>query len=115
MNVKLFKVATGFYLVLILSLSSIPGHSFPESKLFSHDKVIHLIEYAILGGLIISVTPKTKTMLISAIAFCVLFGAMDEMWQIMIPGRFSSGFDWIADSVGGAIGIFAVKFFRRKK
>ncbi len=115
MNIQLVKILTGFYLILILALSSIPGNAFPESRLFSHDKLIHLTEYAILGGLIISAVPKTKKMLYSTILFCMIFGAMDEMWQIMIPGRFSSGFDWIADSVGGVIGIFTVKFYRRKQ
>lgn len=115
MNVKSLKLITGLYLLLILTLSSIPGHSFPESKLLTHDKIIHLIEYFILGGLIISVVPKTKTMMFSAIVFIMIFGAMDEMWQSMIPGRFPSGFDWIADTIGGILGMFTMKFFRRKK
>ena len=35
---------------------------------------------------------------------CLGFACFDELWQSLIPGRFSSGLDIIADGIGITVG-----------
>ena len=35
----------------------------------------------------------------------VLFGAIDELTQIPVPGRVGDRLDWLADSLGAASGV----------
>lgn len=37
----------------------------------------------------------------------LVMGAIDEIHQSFVPGRFSSIFDWFADLLGGVIGTLA--------
>ena len=100
------------YGIIILSISSIPGHSIPRFVLLSWDKLIHIIEYSFLGFLSVSsIDNKSKNQIIIACLFCLFFAILDEIWQSFIPGRFSSVLDVIADGIGIIIGsIFASRF-----
>ncbi len=113
MNPKTLRILTGIYLLLIIAISSIPADSFPESKLFSFDKIIHMIEYGILGWLIHQAFGPTKTSVKIFILFIIMFGAFDELWQFMIPGRMTSLYDWLADIAGGILGIYLYSFRKR--
>jgi len=42
------------YILLIISVSSIPGNSIPRFILLSWDKLLHLVEYSILGYLAVN-------------------------------------------------------------
>jgi VanZ family protein len=93
----------------ILSLSTLPGDSLPKSWLLSFDKLIHLIEYFILGLLLMKSMKNISTkMLIIVIPFGIIFGIMDEYLQSFISGRFSSGWDVLADTIGVIIGSLLV-------
>ena len=104
------------YGIIILSISSIPGDSIPQFVLLSWDKLIHIIEYSILGFLSInSLSNESKNQIIIACLLCLCFAIMDEIWQSFIPGRFSSGLDVIADGIGIIIGsIFALRYNSNK-
>ena len=93
------------YIILIISVSSIPGHSIPRFILLSWDKLLHLVEYSILGYLSInSFRAISKGQVIVIIISCLGFACFDELWQSLIPGRFSSGLDIIADGIGITVG-----------
>ena len=93
------------YIILIISVSSIPGHSIPRFILLSWDKLLHLVEYSILGYLAVnSFRAISKGQVIVIIIFCLGFSCFDELWQSLIPGRFSSGLDIIADGIGITMG-----------
>ena len=93
------------YIILIISVSSIPGHSIPRFTMLSWDKLLHLVEYSILGYLAVnSFRPISKGQVIVIIIFCLGFACFDELWQSLIPGRFSSGLDIIADGIGITVG-----------
>ena len=93
------------YIILIISVSSIPGHSIPRFILLSWDKLLHLVEYSILGYLAVnSFRAISKDQVIVVIISCLGFACFDELWQSFIPGRFSSGLDIIADGIGITMG-----------
>lgn len=99
-------------LLLIWWGSSIPSTNLPDLSLFSHDKLIHLLEYAGLGvAFWISGRkhwmPRLRPWCDSR--FCVLFvgvvlpgalwAASDEFHQLTV-GRDCSIWDWMADVLG---------------
>ncbi len=110
------------YIILVIGLSSIPGKSISDFKWLSEDKLLHLIEYTIFGILVtraftFRMTQQGKIFLI-AFLIAGIFGALDEAYQNLIPGRESSYADWIADLVGAALGSLLYlqwKWYRDKK
>ena len=96
------------YALLIIGLSSIPGSSYPNVRLLSYDKVIHFSEYAIFGVLISRVLVVKFTsfwlVLLVVLLIAAVFGAADEIYQRLIPGRDASVGDWVADVAGGVAG-----------
>jgi len=88
-------------MVTILLVSSIPGHSLPQLKILSWDKLWHFIEYSILGLLLMkNVNPFKFRLVIMVILAGFVFAGFDEFWQSFIPGRTSSIYDAIADGMG---------------
>jgi len=71
------------------------------------DKWIHAAAYAIMGWLawhsLSHYSPAARTVAL-AMLFCSLYGISDEWHQSFVPGRDADPFDWLADSIGGAIG-----------
>lgn len=98
-------VLTLAYAAAILALSSIPGSSFPSGKIFTYDKVIHFVEY--MGfAIFLSEAFEYKRSIVLVISVAILFGAFDEAYQSIIPGRDLSVADWIADSLGSGAGAY---------
>ena len=109
MNHNKYRILLLICMFFILSLSTLPGDSLPKSWLLSFDKLIHLIEYFILGILLMKSMKIISTkMLIIVIPFGIIFGMMDEYLQSFISGRFSSGWDVLADTIGVIIGSLLV-------
>ena len=105
MTIKHFRGLLIAYIILIISMSSIPGNSIPRFIFLSWDKLLHLVEYSILGYLAVnSLRAITKDQIIVIIISCLGFACFDELWQSLIPGRFSSGLDIIADGIGITMG-----------
>tara|TARA_B100000029_G_C17197458_1_gene823059 strand:- start:166 stop:525 length:360 start_codon:yes stop_codon:yes gene_type:complete len=116
MRVKHFRGLLIAYILLIISVSSIPGHSIPRFVLFSWDKLLHLVEYSILGYLAVnSFRAISKDKVIIVMISCLAFACFDELWQSFIPGRFSSGLDILADGIGIIVGsILGLLFINNK-
>ncbi|HIM27116.1 MAG TPA: hypothetical protein EYI98_03805 [Candidatus Marinimicrobia bacterium] len=116
MTIKHFRGMLIGYILLIISVSSIPGNSIPRFILFSWDKLLHLVEYSILGYLAVnSFRAISKNQVIVIIISCLGFACFDELWQSLIPGRFSSGLDIIADGIGIIMGsIFGLRLIINK-
>ena len=96
------------YAVLIVCMSSIPGKSLPDLSWLSQDKLIHMAEYTIFGLLasraMVSRVPTRGQAFLFTFLIAGAFGALDEFYQTLIPGRDSSYGDWVADIVGVALG-----------
>jgi len=100
------------------SQSSLPGYL---PSFYLSDKLMHGIEYFIFGGLVfhaIQDSPKTpgtvrKTVLISLL-IVILYGISDETHQYFVPHRDASFYDFIADLVGGSLGIWLMFTMKKK-
>ena len=109
MNYKTYRILLILYMALILTLSSLPAQTLPKTWLLNWDKLIHLIEYFILGILAMKSVKKVNlNTVILVIIFGILFGSIDEFLQSFISGRFSSALDVLADTIGTAIGALLV-------
>jgi len=111
-SARFAKLAAAWAL-LIFGLSSIPGASFPASKLFSYDKLLHAGVYSVLGGLCFlalrrSSSQKSSVLVLAATALSTLYGMTDEFHQSFVPGRSPDVRDVLADCVGGFVGALAV-------
>jgi VanZ family protein len=102
-------------MVLILIGSSIPGNAYPKVDLLNADKIVHLFEYGFLGFLLFKAFPQDKTIYVLGLIICgILFGNFDEWYQQFTPGRFSSYWDILADSIGVIIGVTISKISWKK-
>ena len=85
------------------------------------DKVIHLIEFAILGfllsfGCFLSLKYRLKVKAYMTFLSGTLLGALDELHQYFVPGRSTEILDWIADVLGVLLGLLIfISLFRRAK
>jgi VanZ family protein len=86
-----------------------PEQYAPDLFRFTGDKVLHAIEYGILGVLCYrafryAAGPWARNYALAlAILAAVAYGASDEFHQTFVPSRESSGWDVLADGVGAVI------------
>ncbi|QSR86987.1 VanZ family protein [Candidatus Methylacidiphilum infernorum] len=105
-----------FYCYLILMLSSLPGATVAQITFNLSDKLLHVVAYTGLGFLFSWASTRT----IQGVILTALFGALDENYQRMVPGRECDLYDWFADCFGAAVGSTAYLglfrfFYSRKK
>jgi len=98
------------YVVLIFTISTRPNLKPPGPNFANKDKVAHLIEYGILGVLLVrafgaGVPGSRWTVLLFLLAIGASVAASDEMVQGTVPGRSKDVLDWAADVTGLAVGI----------
>jgi VanZ family protein len=96
----------------ILVVSSLPRPT-PGFVLFPGcDKILHFIEYSVLGA-------GLRYWAGGARPFFFLggagFAALDEFHQRYVPGRDASVFDWTADLIGLAVGLLVSQRIMRKR
>jgi VanZ family protein len=104
--------------IFFLSAQSHPEEQLP-SILFEEvsDKVLHAVEYAVLGGLCYRAFrwglngQVAARALIIAIVTASLYGVTDEVHQLFVPFRESSWLDWLADTIGAVIGALSWQYF----
>jgi VanZ family protein len=104
-------VLAGYWLTLFTA-THIPL-SVPQLPSDPPDKLFHVVAYAGLAVLLATVWQLamgrlTLPQLCGAWVALLLYGAVDEFTQIPL-GRTASGWDWLADAIGAAIG-FALFF-----
>ena len=91
----------------ILVMTSWPG-SPPRPAVIPHlDKAAHFTVYCLLGILTwrALLTPRRVAHLAGAFGGIALFGALDELHQLLVPYREASVADWSADLLGALIGL----------
>ena len=81
------------------------------------DRFDHLAEYAVLGVLLAFAirarNPLPWPPLVVALIIGSGYGALDELHQSFVPGRDGDAFDWVADTLGVALGWWAAERYRR--
>jgi len=104
--------------IFFLSAQSHPEEHLPSFLLKDvSDKVLHAVEYAVLGGLCYRAfrwglsEQMAARALIIAIVTASLYGVTDEVHQLFVPFRESSWQDWLADTIGAVIGALCWRFF----
>jgi VanZ family protein len=107
------------YVALIFTVSSIPQLQ-AQIPFTVSDKILHALEYALLGFLFArawSATPpvarSAAAVTLLAIGCAALVGASDEYYQSFVPGKESSVYDFVADAVGACLGQVAFRLLAR--
>lgn len=114
--------ATVFVAAAIIALSELPTPAFPHERIIPNaDKVVHVIEYLVLGALLfrslqheLSGNPRLAG--IMTVVAGTLFGLGDE-WHQTFTGRVADVWDVIADIAGlvcGVVFVVAARRWRRK-
>ena len=106
------------YVALIFVLSTQPNLKPPFAFQFG-DKLAHLLEYGglglLLGRAVFASARGASPPVVALIALCIgiLVGTGDELIQASVPGRQSSGFDLMADTVGVGLAQLLVRALTR--
>lgn len=103
-------ILTIAYLGLIFGISSIPQGPLSRSCVKISDKLAHLAEYAGFGLFFTMAIRRTLRLarpwmlVLVVVGTGAAIGALDETYQLTVPGRERELLDWMADVVGMAVG-----------
>ena len=115
------RVYTISIVITILAGSSVPGKNIPEFFSFTPDKLIHCLEYAVLGFFLfrwLKLEYVSKTLNRIGLTTSVLgslIGALDENYQRLIPGRSPDFWDWVLDSIGVLLSVLFLNYLSSRK
>jgi VanZ family protein len=105
--------------IFFLSAQSHPEEQLPSFLLKDvSDKVLHAVEYGILALLCYRAfrwaagPAVARQAVVLAIVTASVYGLTDEAHQFFVPFRESSWLDWLADTIGAAIGAMSWRFLR---
>jgi len=108
-QLRAWIIATA-YLALIFGVSSIPQSTLSQTVFRISDKAAHLAEYSGFGLLLtvafrgtLSRAPRWVLIVVVVLVGAGV-GALDETYQLTVPGRSRELLDWVADVVGVLIG-----------
>jgi hypothetical protein len=96
---------TILWAIVILGVSSLPDLDIAAEKFRGCDKVLHFIEYSILG---MALRYWSRRRRIGFPFGGMGFAALDELHQRLIPGREASLWDFMADVGGVLLGFFLI-------
>jgi VanZ family protein len=107
------------YAAVIFALSSqsrpLP---FLSDDFLSHDKILHALEYSVLGALLVGALRlaglRPPVALVVAVLLGSIYGATDELHQSFVPGRDAAVLDWVADTLGVTLGAAAATVALRR-
>ena len=108
------------YWCFLFIMTTIPVESIP--RLFNtQDKLEHFFAYLILSILLfLNFSIQTRSLfirrnagLVSLMAI-IFYASIDEIHQLLIPGRYCDIYDWLFDVIGGVAGILIISYFSKK-
>ena len=114
-----FSTLVVYWIILFVG-TTIPAQSVPSLGV-GGDKVVHFFAYLILSVLLYlsfifqeksSFIQRNAILLTLALATC--YGVLDELHQMLVPGRSAELLDWIADALGAACGVLITSFLLKK-
>jgi len=112
-KVLLVYVPLIIYWLILFIATTLPAERLPSVG-FS-DKINHFLAYfvlAVLVNLMLIYQRKSRflfeTAQIATIIICLFYGALDELHQLLVPGRSAETWDWVADALGTLTGVLIV-------
>jgi len=103
-----------YWLILFLA-TSLPAQKLPSIGFT--DKINHFIAYFVLAVLVnLTLIYQRKSRLlferapVATIIICLFYGAVDELHQLLVPGRFAETLDWVADGLGTVVGVLTLYY-----
>lgn len=103
------------WFLLIWLLSSLPGRHLPSGKIIGLDKLAHIAVYFILGILVNRLLRGMKVSVKNVwwiYLILVTSAALDELHQFIIPQRYVSVWDFVANAAGLALAFAAYWILR---
>jgi VanZ family protein len=111
-------VDVGLWVLVQLTITSVPGSSVPVDVHHPWDWFVHLGMYGMLGLLLARVA-EASAWSRRRVAWAGLFvsaaAALDEVHQLYIPGRNGSLMDWVFDTTGVAAGLLIGSWLMRTR
>lgn len=107
-------------MALIFFLSSQPGDTLGLPDIPDLDKLLHGLLYGALALSALFALPPginarfPRRTFFGLVLFCVFYGITDEFHQSFVPGRCPSGWDLLADTVGGALTLLLWGWWSRR-
>jgi VanZ family protein len=100
------------YAGVLFALSAQPNPlPFLPPEILLQDKLLHGLAYTVLGVLLVpgfrGAGCSVRCAFLLAVALASLYGASDEFHQSFVPGRTADVLDWVADTLGAALGAAA--------
>jgi len=112
-KVWLVYVPLIIYWLILFIATTLPAERLPSVG-FS-DKINHFLAYfalAVLVNLTLIYQRKSRFLFekaqIATIVICLFYGALDEIHQLLVPGRSAETLDWVADALGAFAGVLIV-------
>ena len=101
-------VAAVCWMWAIFELSALPQEEVPPAGTVFPDFINHGIAYLLLAFLLFMALKRTwrfkfATASIVIVGWCLIFGLINEINHISVPGRYFSLWDLLADGVGAAL------------
>jgi VanZ family protein len=119
-NKKVAYALLVIYWIALFIGTTLPGNSLPSFG--GVDKIKHFGGYlglTVLLYITLLFQDKYKTFKSHAFAatfiIVAVYGMLDELHQLLVPGRSADVLDWIADITGVTIGLLFVKIFLKNK
>jgi len=107
------------YWIILFGATTLPAASMPSFGVV--DKVNHLSAYFILAILLFltllfqqKIPLAKKRVAAYALIICSLYGMLDEVHQIFIPGRSAEFLDFLADACGALLGVLLMNYLVKK-
>ena len=116
-KIMLVYIPLVLYWIILFTATTLPGNQLPNLGI--SDKIEHFSAFLILSVLLnLTLLFQRKSRLffryaaILTIIICLLYGAVDEIHQLIIPGRSADIRDWLADSTGVFLGVFILNLIK---
>ena len=118
-KVYLVYVPLIIYWIMLFTATSLPAANLPSVAI--SDKIKHFGAFFGLSVLLsLTLLYQNKNLLFknhflaAALVISSIYGLLDEIHQSFVPGRNSEFLDWVADSLGAAVGVFVVFYLLKK-
>ena len=115
-----YQLPAVVWALAIFAGSSLPGKAFPEVGFALVDKAAHVLEFAVLSFLLSraftrsSNAPRRGRAWLWAALSGTAWAVSDEVHQFFVPGRLTSSYDLMADTVGVAVGLVTYALLHAK-